>query len=100
MTATDIFWLAHTGLPREAPGSDATTRLLFRLAQPLAPQPRVIDIGAGTSPASLLLAAEDAEVTRHSEPNGGFPAPGKAPFGTEWRFRAPAKMQIRLAQAG
>ncbi len=63
MTAAEILWLAHTGLPREAPGSDATTRLLFRLAQPLPPQPRVIDIGAGTGPASLLLAAEGAEVT-------------------------------------
>lgn len=63
MTAAEIFWVAHTGLPREAPGSDATTRLLLRLAGPLPPQPRVIDIGAGTGPASLVLAAEGAKVT-------------------------------------
>lgn len=63
MIAAEILWLAHTGLPREATGSDATTRLLLRLAGQLPVLPRVIDIGAGTGPASLVLAAEGAEVT-------------------------------------
>jgi SAM-dependent methyltransferase len=79
---TDAFWLAHTGLPREAPGSAETTGLLLRLAgalpgqpepalpgqpepaQPGQPQPagappgrpRILDIGCGTGPASVLLA--------------------------------------------
>jgi Methylase involved in ubiquinone/menaquinone biosynthesis len=58
MTVEEIFRLAHTDLPREAPGSAATTRLLLRLAAPLPPRPRIVDIGCGTGPASLLLAAE------------------------------------------
>jgi SAM-dependent methyltransferase len=54
----DVFWAAHEGLPRESPGSDATARLLLQLAGPLPERPRVVDIGAGTGPASLLLACE------------------------------------------
>jgi SAM-dependent methyltransferase len=55
---TDVFWLAHQGLPREAPGSEATTRLLLRLAGPLPPVPMVLDVGCGTGPATVVLAAE------------------------------------------
>ena len=50
------FWLAHEDLPREAPGSEATTRLLLRLAGPLPAEPAVLDVGCGTGPASILLA--------------------------------------------
>ncbi|MBW0106066.1 class I SAM-dependent methyltransferase [Pseudonocardia sp. KRD291] len=59
MTATieDVFWAAHEGLPREAPGSPATTALLLRLAGPLPAAPRIVDIGCGTGPAALALAA-------------------------------------------
>ncbi|MDN5915395.1 MAG: class I SAM-dependent methyltransferase [Pseudonocardia sp.] len=59
MTATieDVFWAAHEGLPREAPGSLATTELLLRLAGPLPAAPRIVDIGCGTGPATLALAA-------------------------------------------
>jgi len=53
---TETFWLAHTGLPREAPGSAETTRLLLRLAGDLPERPRILDIGCGTGPASVLLA--------------------------------------------
>ncbi|SHN45182.1 SAM-dependent methyltransferase [Cryptosporangium aurantiacum] len=53
---TDVFWRAHEGLPREAPGSEATTRLLLRLAGDLPDDPRVLDVGCGTGPASILLA--------------------------------------------
>src|SRR5689334_14645508 len=52
----DLFWRAHTGLPREAPGSAATTRLLLRLAGVLPHAPRIVDVGCGTGPASILLA--------------------------------------------
>lgn len=58
MTPEDLFWAAHTGLPREAPGSAATTRLLLGLAGPLPARPRIVDIGCGTGPATLLLARE------------------------------------------
>ena len=58
MSTEEIFWLAHDGLPRQAPGSAATTRLLLRLAAPVATGPHVVDVGCGTGPASLLLAEE------------------------------------------
>lgn len=52
-----VFWAAHDGLPRQAPGSTATTELLLRLAGPLPERPRIVDIGCGTGAASLPLAA-------------------------------------------
>lgn len=52
----DAFWRAHADLPREAPGSEATTGLLLRLAGRLPPDPVVVDVGCGTGPASALLA--------------------------------------------
>lgn len=58
LTTSEVFWLAHDGLPRQAPGSADTTRLLLRLAGPLPPRPRIVDIGCGTGTAGLLLAAE------------------------------------------
>ena len=50
MTIRDVFWAAHEGLPREAPGSSATTELLLRLAGPLPDAPRIVDIGCGAGP--------------------------------------------------
>ncbi|GHE09764.1 SAM-dependent methyltransferase [Klenkia taihuensis] len=52
----DVFWAAHTDLPREAPGSVRTTELLLALAGPLPDRPRTVDVGSGTGPASVLLA--------------------------------------------
>ncbi|MFC4563671.1 methyltransferase domain-containing protein [Nocardiopsis mangrovi] len=55
--------LAH-GLPRQGPGSDATTRRLLAMAGPLPVRPRVLDIGCGPGRSALLLAEEaGAEVT-------------------------------------
>ncbi|MFJ6695195.1 GNAT family N-acetyltransferase [Streptomyces sp. NPDC091272] len=51
----------HRGLPRQSPGSDATTRLLLSLASRagrLPDRPRVLDLGCGPGRASLLLAGE------------------------------------------
>ncbi|WP_281284519.1 class I SAM-dependent methyltransferase [Nonomuraea diastatica] len=53
----------HHGLPRQGPGSDATTRRLLALARPLPERPKVLDLGCGPGRASLLLAAAGAEVT-------------------------------------
>ncbi|MFD9971948.1 GNAT family N-acetyltransferase [Streptomyces sp. NPDC059011] len=60
----DAFFALHHGLPRQGPGSDATTRRLLSLADPVPPRPRVLDLGCGPGRAALLLAAEaGAEVT-------------------------------------
>ncbi|GHB09660.1 methyltransferase type 11 [Streptomyces chryseus] len=60
----EAFMTLHRGLPRQGPGSDATTRHLLSLAGPLPRRPRVLDLGCGPGRASLLLAAEcGAQVT-------------------------------------
>ncbi|MFF9909729.1 bifunctional class I SAM-dependent methyltransferase/N-acetyltransferase [Streptomyces sp. NPDC013457] len=69
------FFTLHHGLPRQGPGSDATTRRLLALSpyapggrrgtpSPLPERPRVLDLGCGPGRSALLLAAEaGAEVT-------------------------------------
>ncbi|MCP3818302.1 bifunctional class I SAM-dependent methyltransferase/N-acetyltransferase [Streptomyces sp. A3M-1-3] len=60
----EAFFALHRGLPRQGPGSDATTRHLLSLAGPLPARPRVLDLGCGPGRSALLLAAEaGAEVT-------------------------------------
>ncbi|QGV77577.1 bifunctional class I SAM-dependent methyltransferase/N-acetyltransferase [Streptomyces ficellus] len=60
----DAFFALHHGLPRQGPGSDATTRRLLSLAGPLPDRPRALDLGCGPGRSALLLAAEaGAEVT-------------------------------------
>ncbi|QFZ73239.1 methyltransferase domain-containing protein [Streptomyces fagopyri] len=54
----EAFFALHHGLPRQAPGSDATTRHLLSLAGPLPDRPRVLDLGCGPGRSALLLAAE------------------------------------------
>ncbi|MET9885753.1 bifunctional class I SAM-dependent methyltransferase/N-acetyltransferase [Streptomyces sp. NPDC006430] len=57
----------HRGLPRQSPGSDASTRHLLSLCGPLPERPRALDLGCGPGRSALLLAAEagahGAEVT-------------------------------------
>ncbi|MFE9865083.1 bifunctional class I SAM-dependent methyltransferase/N-acetyltransferase [Streptomyces sp. NPDC005506] len=60
----EAFFSLHHNLPRQSPGSDATTRQLLSLTGPLPHRPRVLDLGCGPGRAALLLAAEaGAEVT-------------------------------------
>lgn len=51
-----VFARLHAGLPRQAPGSVATTELLLRLAGPLPPQPSILDIGCGPGSSTIRLA--------------------------------------------
>ncbi|MEU9146507.1 bifunctional class I SAM-dependent methyltransferase/N-acetyltransferase [Streptomyces sp. NPDC048349] len=64
---TQAFFTLHHGLPRQAPGSDASTRHLLSLCGPLPERPRALDLGCGPGRSALLLAAEagahGAEVT-------------------------------------
>jgi predicted N-acetyltransferase YhbS/SAM-dependent methyltransferase len=55
---SEAFFSLHHRLPRQSPGSDATTRRLLELAGPLPRRPRVLDLGCGPGRAALLLAAE------------------------------------------
>ncbi|WP_428951011.1 GNAT family N-acetyltransferase [Streptomyces sp. cg35] len=60
----DSFFALHHGLPRQGPGSDATTRRLLSLVGELPARPRVLDLGCGPGRSALLLAAETGgEVT-------------------------------------
>ncbi|MEU3725588.1 class I SAM-dependent methyltransferase, partial [Streptomyces sp. NPDC031705] len=54
----DAFMELHRGLPRQSPGSDASTRHLLSLCGPLPERPRVLDLGCGPGRSALLLAAE------------------------------------------
>lgn len=54
----EAFFALHHGLPRQGPGSDATTRHLLSLAGPLPDRPRVLDLGCGPGRSALLLAGE------------------------------------------
>ncbi|MCS0635990.1 bifunctional class I SAM-dependent methyltransferase/N-acetyltransferase [Streptomyces sp. LP05-1] len=55
---TEAFIALHHGLPRQGPGSDATTRRLLEAAGPLPERPRVLDAGCGPGRSTLLLAEE------------------------------------------
>jgi SAM-dependent methyltransferase len=47
----------HNDLPRQGPGSDETTARLLALAGPLAPRPRILDLGCGPGRSAIVLAA-------------------------------------------
>lgn len=48
--------LIHTGIPREGPGSDASTRRALKLLPNLPQAPRVLDLGCGPGRQTLVLA--------------------------------------------
>ncbi|MGF1465326.1 MAG: class I SAM-dependent methyltransferase [Sandaracinaceae bacterium] len=61
-----LFFAIHRDLPREGPGSAASTRRALDLARPfLPPAPRVVDVACGPGAQTLVLLAElpGAEVT-------------------------------------
>jgi len=55
---TQAFFALHHDLPRQGPGSDATTRHALAAAGPLPKHPRVLDAGCGPGRSALLLAEE------------------------------------------
>jgi len=54
--AQDVFWKLHEGLPKQGPGSDASTLRALALAGELPSAPRILDLGCGTGRQSLTLA--------------------------------------------
>lgn len=54
----EIFFEVHSGLPREAPGDDASTLRALKMMADLPPSPRILDIGCGPGAQSILLARE------------------------------------------
>jgi len=52
-----LFWEIHSGLPREGPGDDASTRAALALVRSLPRHPRILDIGCGPGMQTLALAA-------------------------------------------
>lgn len=57
------FWHIHKGLPRQAPGSDASTRRLLELAKLPRTNMSIIDIGCGPGRSALVLAKNGFSVT-------------------------------------
>jgi len=53
---TNVFFEIHSGLPREAPGDDASTARALALASGLPPSPDILDVGCGPGAQTLVLA--------------------------------------------
>ncbi|MCK6550031.1 methyltransferase domain-containing protein [Myxococcota bacterium] len=51
-----VFFELHSGLPREAPGSDASTLRALAMCGDLGPRPRILDVGCGPGAQTLTLA--------------------------------------------
>lgn len=58
LTATEVFWKLHQGLPKQGPGSDASTLRALALAPELPRAPKILDLGCGPGRQSLILARE------------------------------------------
>ncbi len=56
MRERDIFWEVHTGLPREAPGDEASTVRALSMMSDLPPLPELLDIACGPGGQTVALA--------------------------------------------
>ena len=54
--ATELFFELFSGLPRQGPGSTASTRRALGLVPSVGPTTRVLDVGCGTGAQTLALA--------------------------------------------
>ena len=54
--ATALFFELFSGLPRQGPGSAASTRRALGLVPGVGPRTRVLDIGCGTGDQTMVLA--------------------------------------------
>jgi ubiquinone/menaquinone biosynthesis C-methylase UbiE len=51
-----IFWEVHSGLPREGPGDNMSTRKAYLMLKDLPKNPRILDIGCGPGMQTIELA--------------------------------------------
>jgi len=51
-----IFWKVHSGLPREGPGDNESTKKAYRMLKDLPENPRILDIGCGPGMQTIELA--------------------------------------------
>ena len=51
-----IFWEIHSGLPREGPGDNESTRKAYQMLEDLPENPRILDIGCGPGMQTVELA--------------------------------------------
>lgn len=51
-----IFWEVHSGLPREGPGDNESTRKAYMMLEGLPENPRILDIGCGPGMQTVELA--------------------------------------------
>jgi len=56
MSKPSIFWEVHSGLPREGPGDNESTRKAFLMATDLPDKPRILDVGSGPGMQTMELA--------------------------------------------
>jgi len=72
MEASATFWHLHRGLPRQAPGSDATTSRLLSLVDRLPAAGEALDLGCGPGRASLVLARQTGLHVTAVDTDAGF----------------------------
>jgi len=51
-----IFWEVHSGLPREGPGDNESTRKAYMMLEELPENPRILDVGCGSGMQTIELA--------------------------------------------
>jgi ubiquinone/menaquinone biosynthesis C-methylase UbiE len=51
-----IFWEVHSGLPREGPGDNESTRKAYMMLEDLPENPRILDVGCGSGMQTIELA--------------------------------------------
>jgi ubiquinone/menaquinone biosynthesis C-methylase UbiE len=52
----EFFWIIHSGLPREGPGDNASTRRAYMMLKDLPENPRILDVGCGPGMQAVELA--------------------------------------------
>jgi len=52
----EFFWTIHSGLPREGPGDNKSTRRAYRMLKNLPKTPRILDVGCGPGMQTVELA--------------------------------------------